>query len=155
MDGSVCLWDVGEGRPLGSLHQFDRGVYSVAFRLDGRWLAASCLDNRVALWELTEPSFHPSPPSRFLTGHAAAVYAVGFSPDGRYLASGSERGVIMLWDAETFEPVTTLRSGTGQIRSVVFSHDSQLLAGAAYVTPTIVWDLNLLRFTLAGMNLDW
>ena len=61
----------------------------------------------------------------------------------------------MLWDAQTFAPITTLRGGTGQIRNIAFSRDGALLAGAAYVTPTIVWDLNLLRHTLAEMNLDW
>jgi WD40 repeat protein/serine/threonine protein kinase len=159
LDGSVCLWDVADGKSLGLLHQFtrqfDREVYSVAFHPDGRWLAASCLDNRVALWDLSDIPDRPTPPSRFLEGHTAGVYAVGFSADGRYLASGSEEGVMILWDGQTFARVTTLRAGTGQIRCVSFSRDGALLAGAAHNAPTIVWDLDRLRATLADMNLDW
>jgi WD40 repeat protein len=155
LDGSVCLWDVNAGKSLGLLHQFDRPVYSVAFRPDGQCLAASCLDNRIAVWDLAGPFSGVAPPSRYLMGHTAGVYSVGFSADSRYLASGSEQGTMILWDAQTWVPITTLRSGTGQIRGIAFSRDGELLAGAAYVAPTIVWDLNLLRRTLADMNLDW
>jgi WD40 repeat protein len=151
----VCLWDVAAGKSLGQLHQFDRSVYSVAFHPDGRWLAAACLDNRIALWDLAETPAGPMPPTRFLEGHSAGVYAVGFSADGRYLVSGSEQGVMILWDARTFAPITTLRAGTAQIRSISFSRDGQLLAGAAYSGPTVVWDLGLVRRTLAAMSLDW
>ena len=48
--------------------------------------------------------------------------------------------MIILWDGETFARVVTLRGGTGQLRTVGFSRDGQLLAGAAYTAPTIVWD---------------
>ena len=126
-----------------------------AFHPDGRCLAASCLDNQVALWDLAKMPDAPAPPGRFLEGHTAGVYAVGFSADGRYLASGSEQGVMILWDAQTFTPVTTLRSDAAQIRSISFSRDGRLLAGAAYGSATVVWDLSLLRRTLADMNLDW
>jgi hypothetical protein len=44
--------------------------------------------------------------------------------------------------------VVTLRGGTGQIRSISFSHDGQLLAGAAYGGPH-------LRRSLQPMDLDW
>ena len=154
-DGSVRLWDVAEGKPLGVLHQFERAIHSVAFRPDGLSLAAACLDNRVAVWDTPDGPAAPRAPSRYLEGHPASFYSVGFSPDGRYLASGSEQGVIVLWDAERFARVTTLRSGTGQIRDVSFSRDGDLLAGAGYVTPAVVWDLRRLRRTLAEMRLDW
>ena len=49
----------------------------------------------------------------------------------------------------------SLRGGTGQIRSLALSHDGELLAAAAYVTPTIVWDLKAVRSRLAEIDLDW
>jgi WD40 repeat protein len=97
----------------------------------------------------------PTPPSRFLEGHTAGVYSVGFSADGNYLATGSEQGVIILWNAHTFDRIATLRAETGQIRGLSFSHDGQLLAGAAYGSNTVVWDLRRLRRALADMHLDW
>jgi WD40 repeat protein len=80
---------------------------------------------------------------------------VTFSPDGRTLASGANDGVVILWDGETGERVVTLRSGTGQVRTLSFSRDGELLAGAAYLKPTVVWDLARLRHSLREMNLDW
>jgi WD40 repeat protein len=62
---------------------------------------------------------------------------------------------MILWDADSFTRITSLRAGTGQIRGISFSRDGHLLAGAAYGSPTIVWDLRHVRRTLAGLNLDW
>ncbi len=76
-------------------------------------------------------------------------------PRGLQCGVSSRRALAILWDAQTFARVTTLRAGTGQIRTISFSRDVQLLAGSAYISPTIVWDLSLVRRTLAEMNLDW
>jgi WD40 repeat protein len=89
------------------------------------------------------------------TSSASSRKPVGFDPDGRILAAGSERGAIALWDGSTFDRLTTLRGGTGQIRNVSFSRDGGLLAGSAYVAPTIVWDLVGVCKTLREMSLDW
>jgi WD40 repeat protein len=94
-------------------------------------------------------------PDHLLSGHAGAVWAVTFSRDGRYLASGSDDGVIVLWDGESFERVVTLRGPTDRIRSLSFSHDTDLLAGAALSSPTVVWDISKLRQSLREMQLDW
>jgi hypothetical protein len=60
-----------------------------------------------------------------------------------------------IWNSTTFDRVVTLRGGTGQVRGLSFSADGQLLAGAAYTAPTIVWDLTAVRCTLGEMGLDW
>jgi WD40 repeat protein len=49
--------------------------------------------------------------------------------------------------------MATLRGGTGQIRGISFSRDGQLLAGASYYHPTIVWDLVGLSRSLREMGL--
>jgi hypothetical protein len=51
--------------------------------------------------------------------------------------------------------MVTLRGDTGQVRSLSFCADDSLLAGGAYVAPTIVWDLPALRSKLGEMKLDW
>jgi WD40 repeat protein len=154
-DGTVRLWDVAAGRSLGVLHRGGT-VAKLAFRPDGRWLAAAGQDRQIHVWDLSQglPTL-PAAPNRTLTHHAAAVSSVGWSADGAYLASGSDHGIISLWNGETFSKIVTLRGGTGQIRSISFSRDGSLLAGAAYASNTIVWDLPLLRQTLRELHVDW
>jgi WD40 repeat protein len=164
LDGTVKLWDLKARCPLGLLHRFTRSVYQLAFRPDGRWLAGACLDQRVVLWDFGDPESAVSSrsPDRELTGHSTAARSVGFSFDGRYLASGADQGMILLWDGDTFERIAALQSDVGQIRSVSFSRDGALLAGAGMYAPAasmgssvIVWDLEEVRGTLREMGLDW
>jgi WD40 repeat protein len=154
-DGTVRLWDRDTGRALGVLYKADGAVNSVAISPDGRWAVACYADGHARVWDVSRPLTFPSPPDRMLDGHGGALWSAGFSPDGQTLATGSERGAIHLWDASTFEHLTTLRSGSGQIRSVSFSQDGSLLAGSAYVAATVVWDLAGVHKTLREMGLDW
>ena len=153
-DGAVRVWDVAEGKPLGQVHRFGQAVHDLAFRPDGRRLAVACNDYHVAVWDVgDEPP--AGPPARLLTGHTSGVRSVAFRPDGRTLASGADQGVVILWDGETFDRLTTLRAGTGQVRGLSFSADGDLLAATGYTLPTVVWDLAAVRRTLREMSLDW
>jgi WD40 repeat protein len=154
-DGTVRLWDAQTGKPSGILHQFSRDVMSVAFHPGGRALAAACHDGRVAVWEFPGAIAAPRPPTRLLAGHQSGVWAVAFHPRGLYLASGSAQGTVILWDGATFAYVVTLKAGTGEIRSLGFSDDGELLAGGAYANRGIVWNLPFVRRSLRELGLDW
>ena len=107
------------------------------------------------IWDTKRLGAGPAAPDRVLSGHNAPVHSVTFHPKGLWLASGSELGAIILWDGESFERVVRLRGGTGQIRSLSFSGDGELLSTWAYNAPTTVWDLRRLRHSLSSMGLDW
>jgi WD40 repeat protein len=154
-DGTVRVWDREKGEALGVLHRGNGNVNGVAIRLDGRWAAAASADGRVRAWDLDRPLAFPSPPDRVVNGLEGALWSVGFDPSGRTLATGAEHGAIILWDAPSFQRLTTLRGGSGQLRQVSFSADGALLAGSAYLAPTVVWDLAGVRETLRAIDLDW
>jgi len=154
-DGAVRFWDSQTGKPISVLHQFPSGVLSLAFHPSGKFLAAGCSNQKVAVWQLLDDLNAPARPTHVLSGHNSAVWAVTFHPQGRYLASGSNPGAIVLWDGSTFEKIATLRGGTGEIRSLSFSGDGELLAGGAYVDRAIVWDLPKLRHRLRDLGIDW
>lgn len=161
-DGSIILWDVISGRSLGLLHQRDQMVAKLSFRPDGKYLAAACADNQVAVWEfdrvaaeIDRGNFASRAPDRLLAENKKPVWSVAWTSDGAWLASGSEQGLIILWDGNSFQYLTKLKVGTGQIRDLSFSRDRRFLAGAAFQAPTVIWDLEHLRFQLDKMNLDW
>jgi WD40 repeat protein len=154
-DGSIRVWDVEGGRLLGTLYQAKGGINALAFRPDGRWLAATFADGHIGLWRWPPQGPFPTAPTQLLKDELNGIWGVRFSGDGRTLAAGYNRGTILLRDGDTFAAQVTLRADTKQIRSLSFSSDSQLLAGAAYAGPTVVWDLELLRRNLRELNLDW
>lgn len=52
------------------------------------------------------------------------VYSIAFSHDGKLMASGSMDTTIIICDAQTFEPLRTLRGHTAALRAVAFSPDA-------------------------------
>ncbi|MEP6896284.1 MAG: WD40 repeat domain-containing protein, partial [Chloroflexota bacterium] len=85
-DGTVILWDVATGKPIGQpLTGHASGVSSVAFSPDGKTLASGNADHTVILWDIATGK----PIGQPLTGHTGWVFSVAFSPDGKTLASGS------------------------------------------------------------------
>jgi hypothetical protein len=70
-------------------------VSSVAFSLDGRWLASGSWDKIVKIWEVATGR-----EVRTLAGHTDLISGLAFSPDGRWLASSSYDGSTGIWNAE-------------------------------------------------------
>ena len=95
-----------------------------------------------------------------LTGHGAFVYAVAFSPDGTILARAGEsrslvvdcRGLtvttyrtrythsLQLWDTNTGEHLADLEGHSGNVSSVAFSRDGNLLASGSWDDTIRLWN---------------
>jgi WD40 repeat protein len=54
VDGITTLWDVGEGRKLGSFGGRGRALYAIAFSNDGRRIATGGAEGHVSLWDVSE-----------------------------------------------------------------------------------------------------
>jgi WD40 repeat protein len=152
-DGTIRRWDLVSGKQLGVLYRRDGPMHGLAFRGDGRWLAAGG-DNRVLLWDLAKPLADLAPPDKVLADHPAPVWSVDFSADGKYLASAGAEGRVVLWDGRTFSPLARLPCGTREMRCVTFSADGGLLAVAGYQSSLFVWDLDATRRTIRELKLD-
>jgi WD40 repeat protein len=70
-------------------------VLSVAFSLDGKYLASSSDDKTVKIWSVESQKEIAT-----LQGYNGSFYSVAFSPDGKYLVSGSLDTTVKLWSVE-------------------------------------------------------
>jgi hypothetical protein len=135
----IQLRDAGDGRVLLRLHTADASVASLAFRSDGRVLAAGLTEGYfragvhiVRIWDLRDGRVLHT-----LEGTAALPQALAFSPDGGRLAvaSGSwatvssEPGQVLVWDLDRPASAPLPMTGLPTVcRQLAFSGDGGRIA---------------------------
>lgn len=73
----------------------DAAVTSVCISLNGRLVAAGCLDAVVRIWDVATGQLVER-----LKGHQDSVYSIAFTQDGRGLISGSLDRTLKHWDIQ-------------------------------------------------------
>ncbi|KAE8353294.1 WD40-repeat-containing domain protein [Aspergillus coremiiformis] len=129
-DEEIQLWDIATGTLQMTFTDTVRGL---AFSPDNKLLALACEEGGVKLWDLTTGTIFQS-----LKGHSGTARTVAISPDGKLLASGSDDLAVRLWDLATGAFLRELDHGA-IIKSVVFTHDSELVASGS-LDGTMIWD---------------
>jgi WD40 repeat protein len=145
-DDSVHLYDVRKlsfsvsgGRPSSAtpVHSFSlkpHRVKSCVFSPSGKYLVANTTfsgegmgELRVWNWQEKEtPEQHVVYPA-----HTGAIYSHVFSPDGKRLVTGGRDAIVGLWDVASMVCTHVITRRTKFIRSVAFSHDSELVASGS------------------------
>ena len=108
---------------------------SLAFAPDGHHLAISAWGSEEARYSYEVRVFDVRD-GRLVWSHMGrgeAAVSLAFAPDGQTLASAGWKAV-KLWDAQTGEPLRTLKPDRGGIYDVAFSPDGRLLAGGERFT---------------------
>jgi WD40 repeat protein/serine/threonine protein kinase len=140
-DGKVKIRNSRTGRITQEFPAHQAAACSVAFHLEGRYLASTGADRLVKVWDLTatqQPAF---------TGQCDAVRKFGAAhtvafrpPDGRHLAAGCDEEV-RVWDWETGQLRYTVSGPQYDSIPVAFSPDGQRLAtGGAWQQGLILWN---------------
>lgn len=63
--------------------------------------------------------------------HMSACITLDFAPNGRYFATGGTDAMVALWDADELSCIRTWGTLEWPIRSLSFSHNSELLAAVS------------------------
>ncbi len=144
--GEVRLipWEGGpkrdaEPKILASLNDV---FFAIAFRPDGKQLAAGGADGSVRVFDVT------SGVERLrISGHSDWVNGVCYSPDGKLIATASRDKTAKVFDAETGSLLATHSEHNAPVRAVAFAPDgkSVISAGGSRIR---VW--NVLDSKLVG-----
>jgi len=96
-DGTIILWDVETGQPIGQLLSVLSGsITTLAFSPDGKTLVSSGWAGTIILWDVKTRQAIGQPLS-VLSGR---VNILAFSPDGKTLVSGGDDRKLILLDMD-------------------------------------------------------
>jgi WD40 repeat protein len=151
--GEVKIWDAQTWREIRTLEGHAAGVFDVTFSPDGRYVATSCADGLVRIWDMSRQSREPE----IRLKHATQVRQVVFLPDGRRIATAggtlfSSFVEVKIWDFATRRLLHELRGHTGRVRGMACSPDGRRLATASDDRTVKLWDTTTGQevFTLRG-----
>jgi WD40 repeat protein len=149
----VCLWDAETGEQVwvvlrgewdprtfehipGRSEGHVKGVLSVRFSHDGRYIASSSYDMTVKVWDAKTGAKVAGP----FKGHTSWTTCVAFSPDSKHIASGSLDKTVRVWDIETGKLVFNAFEGHhGKVSAVMYSPDGKSIVSSSYDGTIRVW----------------
>jgi WD40 repeat protein len=142
-DGTVRLWDVETGKPIGEPQIHGELVHSVAFSPDGSRFVSGGLEaannGTVKLWDANTGQFIKA---TTIGDAESIVWAVAFSPDGKRIAAGGADGVIQVLDARSLEKIgQPMRGHEDTVAGLAFSPDSRTLASASRDETIRLWNV--------------
>jgi WD40 repeat protein len=134
--GTQKLWDLRDGKELGSFHVRDWSLQAVAFSPDGNLVAG--LGHNAAgirLWDVSQRKFLTT-----LRAGKPTTMSMAFAPDGKTLAAGAHDGKVNLWDLGRRQVRITLPAAPGPVTDLYFNPDGTLLIGVSQ-SRVVLWDV--------------
>ena len=113
--------------------------YVVSFTSDAKHLLVSSEHGLAFWWDLERKIGRPL---RSYKGNLKRVFCVDLSPDGHLAALGLEDGSIELLNVESGTSVGRLAGHPGQVRTVKFSANGNLLVSGGMDRLVRLWDIN-------------
>jgi len=121
----IKLWDAKNLKQIGSLNH--RGVQSLRFSFNDRYLISGSWDNKVKVWNVEDRE-----PIHIQRAHSDDILTISFSRDGKYMATGGHGDSLKLWKMNQWNVVQSYsRIHNKAVNDLVFdSSDAFITAGA-------------------------
>ena len=129
-NNEIKLWDIATEECVKTFGGHTNSVSSVAYSLDGKYLATGSADG-VKLWNVTTGEH-----VKKLNGQGNVVY----SPDGKYIASRTSK-VVNLSEVATGECIKRFEGHTDTIYSVAYSPDGKYIASGSEDKTIKLWEV--------------
>ena len=136
-DGTLRIWDVGEGRSACKpLRGHVNHVMCLHFCPRANIIASGSFDESVKLWDLRSGRC-----IRTIQAHSEPITTVQFHSDGSTLATSSFDGLVRLWDHGSGQCLKTLQTeGTPPVGSFRFSPNGRFLLCGTLDARIRLWD---------------
>jgi WD40 repeat protein len=143
-DKTARIWQVEDGRALGSPLHHAAAVTQVSFGPDGGTLATVCDDRKVRLWQLgkADPGKANPDPARllFTLVHGDTVNQASFSHDGQWLLTTCTDGAARMWSVATGRQRGLPLRHFSEVNRAAFSHDGSRVVTAGDDNTARIWD---------------
>lgn len=141
-DQTVKQWDLTTGKMLQSSYDQNGSIYAIAVHEQGQFIISGGGDGNITIWELKTGK-----KLSVLTGNLASIESIAINSWGTIIAAGCVDGTIKLWEIKpnTFitnqkiEPSLVIQAHNGQVMSLVFSPNGQLLYSSAVDGQIKIW----------------
>ncbi len=129
----ITLWNLAEGKAIGTLEGHADAVLGMAFSPDGLTLVSSSRGTgNLIVWDVASRKVQASP----ATAHEGTAVTVAISPDGATLATGGGDQKVQLWQLTPRTPPSRLgpplAGHTANVVSLAFSPDGRWLASGSW-----------------------
>ncbi len=145
LPGEICFWDVAAQTLLPLVLRFNvRTIEGMDWSAGGQ--LAVWVDHQILLYTLSYAQLTGSQapePQTLATGamRCANVGVLRWSPDGARLAAGAGNGAVLCWNVGSRAAAWQVASPGQKVNSLVWSHESDLLAVAFRDNRVIGWDV--------------
>ena len=122
--GTVRVWELASGHPVGELRHPSTPIFGIAFG-DERVVAAG-RDGLRLVWERSALRNRQG-----LFGHRDRARRIAYNRDGSRIATGGEDGTARIWNPLTGDLVATIAGHDGRVTWVELAADGRLLTADA------------------------
>ena len=140
--GKVKLWEVEQGKCLGTLQGYSHVIRSIAFSPDGSLLAHGDDLGMLSIWDVDSGRC-----LHVFQALAGCIWSVNFSPDGKSIALGGDDQRVRVWRIGSVQEeandgyIRTLYGHKTMVWSVAFSPDGGLLASSGFDWTVKIWNM--------------